>query len=411
MPAAATTDAGPAQRKHTNPVVAIERASASATCIPVGGYGNVPHDGSGRPASDTYRSASGRHGLTVGNTFLSHESALTLAAAGASLFVVTDPTTRTRRKMTTPDEPSAGNAREETGAHPNHRPAASLPAELRRTGVPLLVRDWIRRQLGAQVVATHRLAGASSTAVHLLALSDGRRVVLRRYAWPGFLEDEPIAVRREIDALDFARSKGLPAPKLLAVDVDGRSVGDGVPVVVMERLPGRPSRSVDVLNLAETAAALHDVAPRGLAHRYFRWFDDVAYRVPRNATDPALWQWALDVWSQPLPPFEPVFIHRDFHPGNVLWLRRRVSGVVDWANACAGPAACDISTCRGDLMRIAGPTAADALPAAYRAVTGCDLDPYWEVVGVLEHGPSPWSDAAIAVSEYRLRAARTAYEH
>jgi aminoglycoside phosphotransferase (APT) family kinase protein len=300
--------------------------------------------------------------------------------------------------------------RRDNGAHPNHRSVASLPAELRRAGVPHAVREWVRRELGARVVAAHRLAGASSTAVHVLVLSDGRRVVLRRYAWPGFLEDEPIAVQREVDALEFARSEGLPAPELLAADVDGHNVGDGIPVVVMKRLPGRPSRTVDVLRLAETAATLHDIAPSGFAHRYFRWFDDVAYRVPRNATDPALWQWAVDVWARPLPPFGPVFIHRDFHPGNVLWLRRRVSGVVDWANACVGPAACDVSTCRGDLMRIAGPAVADAFAAAYRAVTGCDLDPYWEVVGVLEHGPSPWSNDAIAVSEYRLRAARRAYD-
>lgn len=61
-------------------------------------------------------------------------------------------------------------------------------------------------------------------------------------------------------------------------------------------------------------------------------------------------------------------------------------------------------------MRIAGPAAADALPAAYRAVTGCDLDPYWEVVGVLEHGPSPWSSDGIAASEHRLRAARSTFD-
>lgn len=312
--------------------------------------------------------------------------------------------------MTAENVLAAGDALDRVReAHPNHRPAASLPVELRRTGVPQIVREWVTRELGMAVVAAHRLAGASSTAVHVLVLADRRRVVLRRYAWPGFLEDEPIAVQREVDALVFARSNGLPAPELLAADVDGRNVGDGVPVVLMERLPGRPSRNVDILALAEAAAALHDITPSAFEHRYSRWFDEAAYQVPRNAGDPALWRWALDVWSQPLPRFDPVFIHRDFHPGNVLWARRRVSGVVDWANACAGPAACDVATCRGDLMRIAGPAVADAFPAAYRAVTGCDLDPYWEVVGVLEHGPSPWSNDAVAASEYRLRGARLAY--
>lgn len=303
-----------------------------------------------------------------------------------------------------PDEPPRGG----DGPHPNHRPIETLPVELRRTGVPRAVREWVRRELGVQVVAARRLPGASSTAVHLLVLDDGRRAVVRRYVWPGFLEDEPMAVRREIDVLAFARSKGLPAPSLMAADVDGSRVGDGVPVVLMERLPGRPVRDPDIRRLAEAAAAVHDVATDAFEHRYFRWFDNDASRVPRNARDPDLWEWALDVWSQPIPAFEPVFVHRDFHPGNVLWVRHRVSGVVDWANACIGPAECDVATCRGDLMRIAGRRAADAFPDAYRATTGRDLNPYWEVVGVLEHGPSPWSATAVADSEHRLRAAREA---
>jgi hypothetical protein len=56
--------------------------------------------------------------------------------------------------------------------------------------------------------------------------------------------------------------QGLPAPALVAADVNGRNVGDGVPVAVIERLPGRPTRSVDILK--ETAAT--DCPPITIPH-------------------------------------------------------------------------------------------------------------------------------------------------
>ena len=43
--------------------------------------------------------------------------------------------------------------------------------------------------LGAPVTSVRRLPGASTSAVHLLRLSDGRRAVLRRYVWSGFLAE------------------------------------------------------------------------------------------------------------------------------------------------------------------------------------------------------------------------------
>ena len=291
------------------------------------------------------------------------------------------------------------------GSHPNYRPPASLPAALRRTGVPEAAREWVRRRMKSEVVHARRLPGASSTAVHLLVLGDDRRLVLRRYAWPGFLEDEPMAPRREVDALHFAVGQGLAAPSVIAADVDGAEVEDGVPLLLMERLPGKAVGDPDVWRLAEAAAGIHRVV-EPFGHRYFRWFDRVEVRMPGNATDQSLWEWALGVWSSPPPEFRAVFIHRDFHPGNVLWSRGRVTGIVDWANACQGPAECDVATCRGNLMRSAGAHAADAFIKAYRAITGSDLHAYWEVVGVLEHGPSPWADSEVLQGEYRLRVAQ-----
>ena len=68
-------------------------------------------------------------------------------------------------------------------------------------------------------------------------------------------------------------------------------------------------------------------------------------------------------------------MHRDFHPGNVLWPHGRAS-VVDWANACRGPWGCDVAHCRDNLIRIDGQGAADRFLAEYRSLTGETLGPY-----------------------------------
>lgn len=89
--------------------------------------------------------------------------------------------------------------------HPNRGCVADVPLELRRAPVPDRVREWIERQAGSRVVAVRRLPGASSTAVHAIGLADGSTLVLRRYVWEQFREQEPDAPLREIDALDYAR--------------------------------------------------------------------------------------------------------------------------------------------------------------------------------------------------------------
>ena len=109
-----------------------------------------------------------------------------------------------------------------------------------------------------------------------------------------------------------------------------------------------------------------------------------------------------------MPSYRPAFIHRDFHPGNVLWRRAACSGIVDWANACVGPTGCDVATCHGNLISWAGREVADEFTAAYEALVRKPNHPYWEIASVLEHGPSPWTPQCIAESERRLEHALAA---
>jgi Ser/Thr protein kinase RdoA (MazF antagonist) len=283
--------------------------------------------------------------------------------------------------------------------HPNQRQAASLPVELRRTAVPEEVRAWVAQHAGATVVRVRRLPGASSTAVHGLWLSDGRRLVLRRYVWPGFLVAEPEAPGRELDALRFARAHGLPVPEVVAADLTG------TPMILMTFLAGRAIGSPDVRKLAETAASLHAVDAAGYGHAYFPWYEGTAHTPPAATTRPGLWERAIDVWLHGAPEYRGTFVHRDFHPGNVLWVREAVTGVVDWANACRGPWGCDIAHCRDNLIQWAGPAAADDFLCDYLAVTGETYDWYWEVASVMEHDEQHWTPQQVALAEPRLQSA------
>jgi aminoglycoside phosphotransferase (APT) family kinase protein len=251
-------------------------------------------------------------------------------------------------------------------------------------------------------VRVRRLAGASSAAVHAVHLADGTRLVLRRYLWRGYLDDEPIAPRREVDAVAFAAAHHLPAPTLVAADITGGDIGDGIPALLMTWLPGRAVPDPDVGLLAETLAAIHDTAPAGYPYHYFAWNRDRTTGPPAGAARPRLWERAIALWHEATPDYRPVFIHRDYHPGNVLWRRRALSGVVDWVNACRGPIGCDLATCRGNLVDLAGRAVAERFIAAYTTLTGEGLHPYWEMAGILEDDLADATPVELAQQEASL---------
>ena len=105
-----------------------------------------------------------------------------------------------------------------------------------------------------------------------------------------------------------------------------------------------------------------------------------------------------------MPDVPSVFIHRDYHPTNVLWEDGVVSGVVDWVNACRGPAGVDVAHCRTNLAKMYGPAAAERFLVAYcRAAPDYVHYPYWDVDSLLDtslpepHFYPPWQDFGLPV--------------
>jgi aminoglycoside phosphotransferase (APT) family kinase protein len=240
----------------------------------------------------------------------------------------------------------------------------------------------VRQVTGSKIVAVRRLPGASSTAVHGVVLASGETLALRAYVWPGFVADEPKAPQREVDALTWAADAGLPVPRVIASDPTGQDAG--VPVLLMELIRGRAQSRPKIEVLAELAAQIHAVNADGFGHEWFPWCRDTSTRPAVGARDPHVWERAQELWREPPPPVRPTFIHRDLHPGNVLWLRGRPVGIVDWANACRGPIGVDIAHCRWNLDDWAGEAEATAFVQAYERRTGTAHHPYWDLATILE---------------------------
>lgn len=262
--------------------------------------------------------------------------------------------------------------------------------------VPPAIRHWLEAQGVAVPSQVQPLATA--TTADLFAIGD---LVLRWYGTGSFLDVEPDAVAREVAALTAVGGTPVPAPRLVAWS-------DDPPAVLMTLVPGRHARNArDPGAVRLVLDAIHATDPGPLG----RW----SYRGYHEGRDLARPRWWLDaeVWDRASgrtaigpPDFDPVVIHRDFHPGNVLWANGAISGVVDWGNACLGPAAFDVAHYRVNLATLVGPELTDRRfpgDAAWdiEAALGY-IDP-WDPVA-REAWAGPWPHVPAATARTRLEA-------
>lgn len=81
------------------------------------------------------------------------------------------------------------------------------------------------------------------------------------------------------------------------------------------------------------------------------------------------------------------FIHRDFHPANVLYDSGEQYNVVDWVNACVGPIEADVAHCRLNLTLLESIEVADRFLAFYQAMSEFTYDRRWDLNAVFDFGP------------------------
>jgi aminoglycoside phosphotransferase (APT) family kinase protein len=243
--------------------------------------------------------------------------------------------------------------------------------------------SWIREVLGAHDVREVRtLTFGISSDMRLIEV-DGIPLVLRRYV-SEFVNELAMAIECEAQALEAARVVlGDLVPESVAHDVTGARAG--CPSLIMTYLPGKPViHGLDFQKMAEPLALLHArAAPRDFPH-YRHWFDIDRLAIPKWTKSPETWAQLIDSLGDGEPSANQVFLHRDYHPGNLLWEKGMLSGIVDWPNSCRGPRGMDIAHVRGNLALVDGVVAAEQFLRVYREVVpSYDHDPWWDIADLL----------------------------
>src|SRR5262245_21648327 len=231
--------------------------------------------------------------------------------------------------------------------------------------------DW-------RVVRLWPLAGAvSSTVTGIVAVGAGgvrRTFVLRQYG-ADILKGEPRIADAEYRLLKLLSAASLPVPRPYLVDESGAIVPGSC--LLMEYIDGeRVHQPSDLPSFTrQLVAALAAVHDSGIARADVPLLPDAAdhvlddLRTRQQALDGAMpateMRKALQAIWPPPQVSEPVVLHGDYWPGNVLWRDGRLVGVVDWEEAAFGDPLADLANIRLELGWHFGSAVMDMLTEEY----------------------------------------------
>lgn len=244
---------------------------------------------------------------------------------------------------------------------------------------------WVEDQLEGEVKGQSTLPGGTSSQMTLLEIKRDKtseEVILREYTNEDWLETEPQIAFQEAMNLKQAKKAAVKTPNCLGVD--GDAVRTTHPSLLMSKLEGhvdlKPKKFSEWLDqLATALTAVHQVQATRIENRYFRYFNPNQAVHAKWSSCPDEWKYAFTLLKKQ-PDFTPSFIHRDFHPVNVLFDKQKVAGVVDWTNACIGPKESDVGHCRWNLAMMYGQDAAELFLKAYiHENPDFKYDSYWDL--------------------------------
>lgn len=220
---------------------------------------------------------------------------------------------------------------------------------------------WASDKMKGRVTAYEPLKGGQSSIMHILSIDkmgEMEEVILREYDDSKWLEEEPRIARQEAQNLSFVQKLPICTPHLLAVDMTGESAGR--PAVLMSKVEGKVQLIHKELKqwireLARILFTIHSYPVEGIRHHYFPYYNLNKLCVPSWSTIPEKWQEMIERLKKSSLYAANSFIHRDYHPVNVLCNQKgSITGVVDWVNACIGPKEIDIGHCRINLTIMYG---------------------------------------------------------
>ncbi|HEX6393736.1 MAG TPA: phosphotransferase [Acidimicrobiales bacterium] len=256
---------------------------------------------------------------------------------------------------------------------------------------PDLTLAWLLGALDvAEVVNIEPMRGSSTSELHRVTVRSAgdaqMRVVVRRYVLADVLAESLDIVSHEVKALRLAASAAVPTPTVLAADAPGEQAD--VPTVIMSWLEGRPrweskDRRRFLIDLVDAMIAVSAVkVPSDVSVRPISGYTQNSYDPPRWATRPVVWRRAVEIFHGPTPITDLCFVHRDFHPGNVLWNRSQLTGLVDWQSACIGPSSIEPGHCRLNMLYY-DPDMAEELRTIWEQRAQRIYDPWADVIAIV----------------------------
>ncbi|WP_433248558.1 phosphotransferase family protein [Streptosporangium sp. CA-135522] len=278
-------------------------------------------------------------------------------------------------------------------------------------------RTWVEKGLpeGDRVEHVERLRGGWTSEMRRLRIigpSGGHSLVLRSFVKPFFQQHAEGLLTREADILTLLSGTDVPAATLHAVDATAQHCDH--PSLLMSLLPGSVRVDEDGAEqrtdlLARHLVLIHQVqvTEQTRPRSYQAWTSPERVRMPQDTGQPELWHRAVDVIRHDPPDYRACFLHRDFHPGNVLFTGDgddlRISGIVDWVETSWGPADLDVAHCSTALALLHGAPAGMLFADRYVAAGGrLTADPaahlYWRMLDALAFAPDaekvagPWRE-------------------
>ena len=220
---------------------------------------------------------------------------------------------------------------------------------------------WIQEEIGIGVESIRQLPGSTSSLVYEVKTTR-QLLVLRQFNNEEWLLEEPDLVQHEVAGLQKALQIKLQTPDILAFDETGDRAG--MPSVLMTEIAGGVVLNPDNFNkwtdeLAKALVAIHQLQAIDFTWKYGPYVNVETMSFPDWTTIPDTWRKAIEIVQQPPPAYVECFIHRDYHPANVLWEDGQVTGIVDWGSACRGPTGIDVGHCRLNIALLHGVEIAD----------------------------------------------------
>lgn len=265
-------------------------------------------------------------------------------------------------------------------------------------------RNWIKQEVEGTIQSMKPLMGGASSRLYEIE-TENTSIVLRQIDNVDWLQAEPDLVLHEAASLRKASANGLSTPEPLAYDETGEE--SGLPSILMTKVEGQVVLQPDDVHLwtdglARALAEIHQIEPDNFSWKYASYTNLIEMKIPEWAKHKDAWQVAFDYLHGEKPEYRETFIHRDYHPANVLWSNNKVSGIVDWPNACRGPAGIDVGHCRVNLALLHGVDVADLFLKAYcRHANDFVYHPFFDIVAIFDFVDEPltvykgWTDLGV----------------